>query len=414
MQMGAARMGNKSICLPVLSETVYETLISDPSAFRRYLQLWIAKYPEIFPPQITDGFRFHDIITSRKLNLKMRRIELVATGQVYQLRPEFAMPYMVGRTDEVEKGLYLRRYGVPFDALAYVFGRDASYWYRACQALGRCSIVGTTVKDPKLLPVNLVADEKHTWRLGEPIYIPTTVAAGCFLGVDIVESAGTKALVEGYKSFHTEALALNPNYRPETVNTDGWEHTQTAWQTLFPGVQLILCFLHAVLGIQKCCRRAPALLQEVTSRLWRIYKAPGKRQFSQRLRRIQEWANKQVEIETVRQKLLNLKAKSVKFQVAYDFPDAYRTSNTLDRLMNYQDRVLYSMQYFHRSKESARLQLRAMALLWNFHPYGSRTKSDNPARSSPFQDLNGFQYHDNWLHNLLIASSMNGRRPGKQ
>ena len=33
---------------------------------------------------------------------------------------------MVGRTDEVEKGLYLRRYGVPFDAIAYVFGRDAS------------------------------------------------------------------------------------------------------------------------------------------------------------------------------------------------------------------------------------------------------------------------------------------------
>jgi hypothetical protein len=39
---------------------------------------------------------------SRKLNLRMRRIELVATGQVYQLRPEFVMPYMVGRTDEVE------------------------------------------------------------------------------------------------------------------------------------------------------------------------------------------------------------------------------------------------------------------------------------------------------------------------
>ena len=414
--MGTARMGmgNKSICLPVVSETAYEKLISDPSTFRRYLHLLIAKFPEIFPQQITDGFRFHDFIMSRKLNLRMRRIELLATGQVYQLRPEFAMPYMVGRTDDVEKGLYLRRYGVPFEALAYVFGRDASYWYRACQALGRCSIVGTTVKDPKLLPVNLVADEKHSWRLGERIYIPTTVASGCFLGVDIVESAGTKALVEGYKSFQTEALALNPNYRPETVNTDGWEHTQTAWQTLFPSIQLILCFLHAVLGIRKCCRRTPALLQEVTSRLWRIYKAPDKRQFSQRLRRIGEWAEKQVKPETVRQKLLNLKAKSVKFQVAYDFPDAYRTSNNLDRLMNYQDRVLYGMQYFHRSKDAASLQLRAMALLWNFHPYGSRTRSNHPGRSSPFQDLNGFQYHDNWLHNLLIASSMNGRRPGKQ
>jgi len=333
--MGAARMGNKSICLPVLSEAVYETLISDPPAFRRYLQLWIAKYPEIFPSQMADGFRFHDIITSRKLSLRMRRIELVTTGQVYQLRPEFVMPYMVGRTDEVEKGLFLRRYGVPFDALAYVFGRDASYWYRVCQALGRCSIVGTTIKDPKMMPVNLVADEKHSWLLGERIYVPTTVAAGCFLGVDIVEQAGTEALVEGYKSFQTEALALNPNYRPETVNTDGWEHTQAAWQTLFPSIQLILCFLHAVLSIRKCCRRTPALLQKVTGRLWHTYKASTKRQFSQRLRRIREWAQVKVEPETVRQKLLNLKAKSAKFQVAYDFPDAYRTSNALDRLMNY-------------------------------------------------------------------------------
>jgi len=136
---------------------------------------------------------------------------------------------------------------------------------------------------------------------------------------------------------------LNPNYRPETVNTDGWEHTQTAWQTLFPGIQLILCFLHAVLGIRKCCRRTPALLQEVTGKLWRIYKVPSKRQFSQRLRRIQEWAKKQVEPETVRQKLLNLKAKSAKFQKAYDFPDAYRTSNALDRLMNY--RAPFALQY---------------------------------------------------------------------
>ena len=103
-------------------------------------------------------------------------------------------------------------------------------------------VVGTTVKDAKMIPVNLVADEKHSWLVGERVYIPTTVAAGCFLGVDIVEQAGTKALVEGYKSFQTEAVALNPNYRPETVNTDGWEHTQAARHSLFPNVQLILCF----------------------------------------------------------------------------------------------------------------------------------------------------------------------------
>ena len=49
--------------------------------------------------------------------------------------------------------------GVPFDALAYVFGRDAMFWYRAWLAFGRPSLVGTTVKEPQTLPRALVADE---------------------------------------------------------------------------------------------------------------------------------------------------------------------------------------------------------------------------------------------------------------
>jgi hypothetical protein len=51
-----------------------------------------------------------------------------------------------------------------------------------------------------------------------------------------------------------------------------------------------------------------------------------------------------------------------------------------------------------------------MALHWNFHPYGARLRRDQPTRVSPFHDLNGFQYHANWLHNLLIASSLGGLR----
>jgi hypothetical protein len=51
-----------------------------------------------------------------------------------------------------------------------------------------------------------------------------------------------------------------------------------------------------------------------------------------------------------------------------------------------------------------------MALQWNFHPYGARLRRDQPSRVSPFDDLNGFQYHPNWLHHLLIASSLGGLR----
>ncbi len=53
--------------------------------------------------------------------------------------------------------------------------------------------------------------------------------------------------------------------------------------------------------------------------------------------------------------------------------------------------------------------LRAMALGWNFHPYGRKVQRLEPYSNSPFEDLNGFRYHDNWLRNLLVASSLNGR-----
>jgi len=63
------------------------------------------------------------------------------------LCPSLVMPSMIARTEEVAKALSLRQWGVPFDALASVFGRDAMFWYRAWLACGRPALLGTTVKD---------------------------------------------------------------------------------------------------------------------------------------------------------------------------------------------------------------------------------------------------------------------------
>ena len=58
----------------------------------------------------------------------------------------------------------------------------------------------------------------------------------------------------------------------------------------------------------------------------------------------------------------------------------------------------------------ARLAVRAMAWPWHCHPYGVRTRRDAPTRRAPVHDRNGFASHPNWLHNLLIASSMGGHK----
>lgn len=144
--------GDKTICIPIPEDLDYEQLVSDTQAFRKYLDQQIAEHPELFPEEIREGYCFHGFVTSGKLDVVTRRIRLKSNREAYQLRPDSVMPYMIGSTDEVEKGLYLRRYGVPYEGIAHVLGHSSKYWYNATQALGRLSIVGTTVKDPSALP----------------------------------------------------------------------------------------------------------------------------------------------------------------------------------------------------------------------------------------------------------------------
>ena len=380
--------------------------------FRSFIIESHEKHPELFPPGFTGQFVFKGFIRSKKQNgFRTRRIRLKNTeGAVYQIRPSFMMPYMTAMTENVEKALYLRRWGVPFDALAYVFGRDAMFWYRTYVSLGRNSVTGTAVRHPGNLPKHLIGDEKHTRQQGEKVYIATTVAQNCILGADITPDAGTESLTEGYRAFMEESLDVDSDYRPETVNTDGWNPTRQAWRNLFPAVTVILCFFHAFLKIRDRCRRSPELLREIGDKVWNIWHSETVAQFSQRIRRLREWADNHLKEDPVKDKVIRLCKKAPEFKVALYKPDAYRTSNMLDRLMNYQDRILYAMQYFHGTQASARLYVRSMAIVWNFHPYGTKTGRQHPGRCSPFKDINGFCYHDNWLQNLLVAASIGGYR----
>ena len=129
-------MGTKHICLPFPSEAQYRAYVDDPAQSRQSLTQMLRQYPELFPKDMDQDFTFHDSSTSVKQDLIVRRIKVKATGAVFALRPSFVMPSMIARTAEVEKALYLRQWGVPFDALAYVFGRDAMFWYRAWLPLG--------------------------------------------------------------------------------------------------------------------------------------------------------------------------------------------------------------------------------------------------------------------------------------
>jgi len=103
-------------------------------------------------------------------------------------------------------------------------------------------------------------------------------------------------------------------------------------------------------------------------------------------------------------------SKKNEYIKAYDCAGCQRTSNMVDRAMNFQKRKLYNGQHFHGTLASATNQMRAHALLVNFCPYSSAVIKRNGGIRSPFEKLNGFQYREDWLENLLVASSLNGFR----
>jgi hypothetical protein len=206
---------------------------------------------------------------------------------------------------------------------------------------------------------------------GECVYIATTAAKDCILGASVAQSASQIDLEKAYGVFANEAQAVDADYAPETVNTDGWTATQNAWKSLFDQITVILCFLHAFIKIRDRAKKAFGELgHEVQKRVWDAYHAPSKRGFSQRLRRLRD--------------------------------------NMVDRLMRFLDRAFFNAQYFHGLPQSAENRAQALALLWNFCPSSAATVKKHGGQSSPAERLNGKCDADKWLENLLVSGSMNG------
>ena len=399
---------SKRICIPI-EEGLYKEIIEDVKRFREYLELCLARYPELFPSEMRNGYKCIGFCerSKRLPEVRLRRIYLKSEGESYQIAPSFVMPYMTGYSKDVEKAMYLHfKYEVPFDGLVYVFGKNESYWYRQCQQLGRFSLVGTTTKGAKDLPENIAADEKHTRWNGQNAYVATTVGEGCFWGASICLGADELSFNDSYKVFKEEAQIVQESYEPKTVNTDGFFSTVKVWKKLFTTTVFIRCFLHAYLKIRNVAKHLDCF-DKIADYVWDAYKQPTYESFINKMTFLQLWA--ELPTTLVSERCLNTISKvcgnAHDYAIAYDHPHCLRTSNMLDRLMQKMDRYLFMMRYFHGHLDSAELSIRAWALAHNFLPFCSRSDRYK-SFSSPVHQLTQTTYHDNWLQNLLISASL--------
>ncbi len=396
----------------------YEATMSTSQKARNCLTEQIKTHPELFPAAIAQGYKFNGWteVSKKMPDMQLRRIRLLQTDKngrklAYTIAPCDVLPYMTGVVSDVEKGLFLKQFGVPDWALTYVLGRNDSYWYRQTEAFGRYNLVGCTVKEKDNIPKDLLADEKHAKAHGGKWYVGTTVAQDCVLGASVSTTADTKGLTDAYRVFKQEAQAIQPQYQPETVNTDGWAATSKAWRTLFPSVVIILCFLHAFIKIRSRCKRLGEYYEQIKQQVWEIYHAVDRDEFNGKVRSLQNWVlvHRRGLTTYAMESIDKLCQRADQFCLTFDYPTAYRTSNMLDRHMEPMARWLAGSRYFHGNLQSAELRTRAWALLHNYRIYCPRAKVSDSFRS-PAHKLNGFIYRDNWLENLLVASSCQGFR----
>lgn len=402
--------GKKTIRLPIAKE-MHRPFVSDYCFARRTIDEYIALRPELFPPDITKGYTFHSFSApSKKLNgLRCRRIKLNADGEVFMIAPSFVMPYMTAYSADVSAPLLLICFAVPLWVLTLIFGHNDQYWYRLAVHFGRNSLVGTTVKDPKKLPRNLLADEKHTWQNGLKRFIAMTVGKDCILGAAMAADAGVESLKKAYGIFAEEARNVDPAYKPDSVNIDGWPATKAAWLAIFASVYVVLCFLHAFIKIRARCKHMGQTFVVIRGLVWDAYHSKDAESFLAKTAELRETAQASVANGPGLDAIMKLCAKSAEYAETYNHPGVHRTSTGIDRVMDRIDRILYSNKYFHGHLDSAEDRVRAIALLNNFRPYCPRSEASD-GFTSPAHRLNGFVYADSWLENLLVSASMCGFR----
>src|SRR5207302_1412773 len=220
------------------------------------------------------------------------------------------------------------------------------------------------------------------------------VGAGCCLGAALAPTAAAGDLGVAYGAFKDEARNVRADYRPQTVNTDGWAATRQAWQALFPLVVILRCFLHGWLNIRARAKHLKEVFGAVSEKVWHAYHAPDRRTFAQRLRRLGEWAGREVKAAWVLEQVRKLCGRGREYGRAYAHPGGHRTSNMLDRVMRAMNRYFDDGQHLHGSFQACARHCRAWALLHNFRPWHPAVARANGGHESPAVRLNRHRYHD--------------------
>jgi hypothetical protein len=281
--------------------------------------------------------------------------------------------------------------------------------YRLVCAFGRASLVTVLTRCQLPLPRHFLADEKHSHCLTEKVYLPTIVQGRVIWHLGYTEDKSALAFEASYGQFQQTSQALDPDYQPEGILTDGFESTRKSLRNLFPSTALGNCLRHATHRVGSKLKSVTQTVRETFSQqFYDLFeertelKENKVRSVGQKLR---HFTRKVTDVagqengERIRQWIAR---KKQGWYVLLRDPQLPAISTLLDQAHNALDRKLFMMKGFHHPHGNQRQFLIGLAFLYNFVPYQRRAKN---AGKCGVAVEGGILPSDDWLLNLQILTS---------
>ena len=321
------------------------------------------------------------------------RVRCLECGAVFTILPSFIVRYKRYETDAIEKLmtlLFITEDSYRMAGVSQAFGIDdeqAGTWVALAKAegeaispmalwglvqwLGQLSPAQLNLALGVEPPTHIIEDEKHVKECGQKAYVPIVYAPkeALIWWIDYLDSVSEDALGDSLERFKAISERLT-HITGATV--DGWEPTQKALQSAFPGITLLECHLHALLKLgqhlatfkrQRKKLGQPLSEQEeaqIRQAFIRVLQAPTLEAYQKALDELPA----AFDTEPLASRKDSLTAKQVLFQAWTTDDNLAVVTTALDQCMKFLNRKQDNMQTLH-GPESGLATMNAWAITRN-------------------------------------------------
>src|ERR671932_1189842 len=197
---------NRTITVDFQNEATYFHLLGDGKAFVEcVLALLLALGLQLKHKATCRGggclTRHSHYLRVRLGGLTIWRLQCTTCKAVFTVLPHFVLRYRQMRPEVARDALLATHGGLSLEVCAVLYHLSPMALYRLICAFGHQSLVAVLTRCGLRLPAYILADEKHSRRLTDKVYLPTIVSGRVIWHLGYTTEASAAAFAQSYEGF---------------------------------------------------------------------------------------------------------------------------------------------------------------------------------------------------------------------